>query len=794
MVDRWGFFFALSLLVVSGAAQDQNSLPVKRVVLYKNGVGYFEHLGSVQGSQNVTIGFTSGQLNDVLKSLTVLDLNGGRVTGVGYGSAAPIDRQLGDLRLPVNEKTSLTEFLSALRGAKLEVRNGSAVVTGRLLSVERKTRMGSGATLEVDYLSLITDAGEVKTTEVSPGFSVKLLERGLGGKVERYLDLISAGREADVRRMVIATEGTGQRSLFVSYISEVPVWKTTYRLMLGGKGGQAPLLQGWAIVDNTVGEDWKQVELSLVAGAPQSFIQNLSQPFYTRRPVVPLPESLNSAPQTFQATLIPGGASVRGVITDPSGTPISRATVKAFDASGALVGQTYASEVGIYELGGIPEGAVRLEANLPGFRTEVVSGLVVSSSRTVQQNMQLQLGSTTETVNVQAANVVNTEVASLAGRLSALNTGSGSALGLPLNGRESKTSSAKPPPPPPPPSAALAAARARITPGASAQELGDLFEYKVKEPITILKDHSALVPILQSTIGAEKVSVWNESAAAVRPQRALWLTNSTSLTLDGGSFSVLEEESFMGEGVFEPIHPGEKRLVSYATDLAVTPSAKLASDLQRVTRVVVQQGVLTQHSEVRERKTYTFRNEDQSARVVVVEHPVRPGYELRSDAKPVEITPAWMRFRVPVGAKQTANLVVEESRALSNVFNVNSLTDNELDVFVRDRSVDKSIEGALRKILAQKNVVAELESRKEELETGRQAIFDDQQRVRENMKALKGTPEEKALIQRYTQQLNQQEDRLEAFKKQAELLEKQIASEQNKEGDMIAALAFDIRL
>ncbi len=122
-----------------------------------------------------------------------------------------------------------------MRGAKLEIRNGTAVVTGRLLSVERKTRMGSGATIEVDYLSLITDSGEVKTTEVSPGFSVKLLERGLNGKEDRYLDLIFAGREADLRRMVISTDGAGQRSLFVSYISEVPVWKTTYRLVLGGK-------------------------------------------------------------------------------------------------------------------------------------------------------------------------------------------------------------------------------------------------------------------------------------------------------------------------------------------------------------------------------------------------------------------------------------------------------------------------------------------------------------------------------------------------------------------------------
>src|SRR5689334_18068336 len=91
-----------------------DNLPIKRVVLYKNGVGYFEHAGAVKGKQDVTISFTSGQLNDVLKSLTVLDLNGGRITGVGYGSASPVDRQLGDLRLAVNEKTSLSEFLGAL--------------------------------------------------------------------------------------------------------------------------------------------------------------------------------------------------------------------------------------------------------------------------------------------------------------------------------------------------------------------------------------------------------------------------------------------------------------------------------------------------------------------------------------------------------------------------------------------------------------------------------------------------------------------------------------------------------
>jgi len=511
-----------------------DSLPVKRVVLYKSGVGYFEHLGRVHESQDVAIPFTSGQFNDVLKSLTVLDLNGGRITGVEYGSAAPMDRQLGDLRLPVGEKASLTELLGALRGARLEIRSGASIITGRLLSVERKTRIAGGTTLEVDYVSLITDSGELRTTELTPAFSVKLLDRGLPAKMDRFLDVVSAGREADVRRMVISTSGTGDRSLFVSYISEVPVWKTTYRIVLSSKA--KPLLQGWAIVDNTVGEDWDKVELSLVAGAPHSFIQNLSQPYYSRRPVVPVPEEILVSPQTYEATLIPGFAPLSGVVTDASGARIPNAPVKAYALGGALLGQTQTNANGEYGFESLPEGPLRLEISSSGFRSTSISGLNFSSSKPVQQNATLEVGSMAETVTGTAeVPTLQTEAATLSGQGRGL--GSGAALG----GRSYAKSA--PPPQPAQPGFSVASARAQALSAAQAQELGDLFEYKLKEPITIRKNRSALVPIVQSPIIAEKVSVWNQQSGLPRPQRALWLTNSSGLTLDGGSFSVMEDET-----------------------------------------------------------------------------------------------------------------------------------------------------------------------------------------------------------------------------------------------------------
>ena len=110
----------------SGSAPDSAArLPVTRVVLYKNGVGYFEHAGQVRDSQDVNVDFTTAQLNDVLKSLTVLDLGKGRITGVSYNSNAPLEKRLGSLHLAVGENPTTAQFLDALRGARLEIKSGS---------------------------------------------------------------------------------------------------------------------------------------------------------------------------------------------------------------------------------------------------------------------------------------------------------------------------------------------------------------------------------------------------------------------------------------------------------------------------------------------------------------------------------------------------------------------------------------------------------------------------------------------------------------------------------------------
>ncbi len=281
-------------------------LPVRKVVLYKNGVGYFEHAGAVTGNQRVSIDFTSPQLNDVLQSLTVLDEGGGRIGGVNYNSTTPLAEQLKTLSLGMSDDPTSTELFGALRGQRVEVAGApGGPISGRLMSIEARTeKIGSDddpKSVDKFYLTLVAGSGAVRVIELTPTLSVRPTDPSLQGELDRYLELLSTTHSTGLRHLTLDALGQGQRQLRVSYISEVPVWKSTYRIVFPREANGTATVQGWAVVDNTVGADWDNVQLSLVAGAPQSFIQPLSQPLYTRRPEIPIATEAQTTPQTHEA-------------------------------------------------------------------------------------------------------------------------------------------------------------------------------------------------------------------------------------------------------------------------------------------------------------------------------------------------------------------------------------------------------------------------------------------------------------------------------------------------------------
>ena len=657
--------------------QEPTELPVRRVVLYKSGVGFFEHLGNVSGSGDISIQFTSGQLDDALKSLTAIDLDRGAVSAISYNSVAPIEQQLSALRLPLGANPNTLGLYEALRGTRVEVRTRTATMAGRILSVERRERTRAGGDIDwVDVLTVVADDGAVRSVAVNADVTVRIDERDVRGDLGRYLSVIASGRGQDVRRMLISTSGIGTRRLLVSYISEVPVWKSTYRLVLPDSEADTPLLQGWAIVDNTVGEDWTNVELSLVAGAPQSFIQQISQPYYTRRAVVPMPDAVQRTPQTHESTLKTG------------------------------------SEV---------QETVAVAGTGQEFRSDGVEGGVAAGS---------------------PGGIVGGAVGQLRDRGGA---------------------------PAPTLASADAVRRARLeeaVSAASGQELGDLFEYKLKQPVTIRKNQSALVPILSAPVKAERVSMWRGTPGSGRPLRAVWLTNATGLTLDGGSLSVLEANAFAGEGLIDPLKPGEKRLVSYGTDLALTVDSRLDQSSGRFTRITARDGAMIAQQEERNQWVYRVRNEDTVARTLIVEHPIRPGWTLAATPAAAETTVSAARFRVAVNAKGEATLNVSERRVFETRYSLDQVDDRLITTITQRGLLSETLRQAFQPVLDKRAEVAAADRQVSDLNSQMTAIGQDQQRVRQNMQVLKGTSEEKALVKRYTTELNQQEDRLATLRTQ----------------------------
>lgn len=727
------------------AAPEPSQLPVTRVVLYKSGVGYFEHQGSVTGSTEVAVQFTSGQLDDVLKSLTALDLDDGRISSIGYNSVAPLEQRLDALRLPLGSQPDLLQFYNALRGARVEVRSGSSSVTGRLLGIERKPARDTTSE-PTDVLTVVSNDGTVRTIVLRPTVSVRIAEQDLREDVSRYLAVVASGRDQDIRRMRLMATGNGTRRLLVSYISEVPIWKSTYRLVLPPKQGEPAVLQGWAVVDNTVGADWTNVELSLVAGAPQSFIQRVSQPYYARRPEVPLPAAVLLNPQTHQATLQTGQGVVRGIVRDGAGGVLPGVTVVLRDQDRRVVGQTVTGTGGEYSIEAAP-GSYQLVMTLEGFG--ITGRDVTLGTGAVNINGTMRVGGASEAIIVTgetpAIDVQNA-------RQSMIGRSGGFAVG---------------PAAPAPPARPAQDAFVRLAGTAVAAEgqgLGDLFEYRLTQPVTIRTNQSALVPILNGRVAAERVSIWNRVPGNGRPLRAIWLTNATGLTLDGGTLTVIEANAFAGEGLIEPLKPSEKRLVSYGSDLAVMVDARLDESSGRYTRVIAQNGVVIAEEENLQRWVYRIRNEDAAARTLVIEHPIRPGWTLTGDSAPSEETATAARYRVPVAARAEGSLRVTERNVGETRFSIDRVDERLIATFgQRGVSVDE-LRRVLQPVMDARARLAALERQHNELSTQVAGIGTDQERVRENIKALGGSRQERSLVERYTRELTAQENRLQELR------------------------------
>jgi hypothetical protein len=692
-------------------------LPLRRVILYSNGVAYFERRGAVSGRAEINLSFKQSQVDDVLKSLVVLDLGRGRVGEVSYNSSAPTSARLNEIPFSIEASTNgdatggLAGVLQQLQGARVAVTAINRAATGAILTIGERLIPDEKekAPAKTHTMVITTESGELQSFDLNEVRAIKLLDEGARHDITQFADASASARRRDAKTITVTSDGaagdTGQREMVVSYTVAAPIWKTTYRVVLDPEG--KPFFQGWAVVDNVGEEDWQDVSLSLVSGTPISFIQPIQNPLYRYRPIVPIPQDLSLNPQVYEAGEIRPGNGVGygvGVGGNVGGGSMSMGGGRALPPPPSAAPQQFnqLKDLGVSE-------------NATGF-------------------------------SKPATSVSN----------------------------------------------AIASGEAGVEAAASGAEVGELFEYHVDQAVTVRRDRSALIPILQTRMEGERVSVYNEAARKDRPMHGIRLKNTSALTLEGGSLTVIDGDAYAGEALIERLKPNEQRFISFGLDLGTLLTTKFKSERRPVFLVRAQKGIFEAHYHQTQRKTYTVINQTDKKRVLYIEHPYREGWKLSDDTqKPASQTINFYRFRVELEPRATFELPVTETQALMDSYQLANLTSRDVELFVTSNYIDAGIRAELEKLIELKMKMNKEQARISALEGEAQEIGEDQKRLRENIATLKNTNEAKQLVARYIAKAGGQESRLEQIGKEKREAQDALTKLMSEFDAAVRAMAID---
>jgi len=639
-------FVAVMLCAVIAPAAE---LPVRTVVIYKHGVGYFERTGSLGPGESARLDFDAEAMNDVLKSLTIND-QGGKVNGLRYDSDVPLDRKLNEFPFRIGNGQPLAAVIDQLKGARVEVEFGPQKVAGAIVSA--RLIAGDKDHAEREQLTLLMDSGDLRNVDLAAASSIHFTDVQLQVQFKDYLAALTSSRSKDKRSVYIDSTDAKSHDVTASYIMPMPAWKSSYRLLLDDTGTQ-PTLEGWAIVDNTTGEDWTNVKISLVSGKPISFISQLYAPKYIQRRDAELAEDQALAPTLY---------------------------------SGAVAGLAKAAPAGS---GGGRGGGMGMGGS---------GGFGVN-------------GSVSDAMSVAAS---------------------------------------------PAPMMAPRAAPSTIADLGPAGELADLFQYSIRNPVTVKKNESAMLPFLQQKIAARKLIIYSDSSRA-NPLNAAELTNDTGLTLDGGPITVFDSGAYAGEALVETIKAKDKRFISYGVDLGTRISTNQDSHTDRVRSLRAHSGMLTTTNAIVMKKTYVVHNVDPRAKTLIVEYPVRSGYSLIDTAKPIETARDVYRFEVKVPASGDVTFPVTEENVFDQSTQVSSLNPDGLLVYIQNKVISDAARRQLQQISDLKTQIVATDAEHRRVDADIQSTTSDEQRNRENIASLSQVSNQQQLVQDYARKLADQE-------------------------------------
>jgi hypothetical protein len=673
-------------------------LPVKRVVLFSSGVGYFQHHGQVTGNASVDLKFPVEDVNDLLKSMVLEDLGGGQISTISYGSRDPVTKTLKTFAIDLTTNPTLGQLLAQVRGEQVEI-SAPTQVRGTIVGVETqrqvKTTPGGEQVIEVELLNLLTEDGLRRIPLDSVG-RIKLVNAELDAEFRQALTVLATAHATDKKTVTLNFLGEGVRNVRVGYIQESPVWKTSYRLVLDK--AEKPFLQGWAIVENTSDADWQDVSLSLVSGRPISFVMDLYSPLYAARPTERMEMYASLRPQLYGQDLARAEALFEQRAAGPS--------------AGALLTQAEQMQ----QAGAAGRGGRRGRGG-GGAASAEEQRQLLSRSREGADFFGAELGAQASfdlKQSVQAA--------------------------------------------------------------AQGGDVGELFKYDIKTPVTLARQRSAMLPIINEPVDGEKLSIYNAGVHAKHPLNGVKLKNSSQLHLMQGPMTVFDGGVYAGDSKIPDLPPGSERLLSYALDLDVEVAPTEDNRPRRMTSAKIIKGTLQTTHKLERSQKYIIKNSAREAKTVLIEYPIDASWTLLSPKEPTEKTRDMYRFAVKAESGKPANLAIEQERSIQENVAITNLNDDGIRLYLNERVISDSVKEALREVVRRKAELAALQQRRQQISQEIATIDQEQGRIRENMKSIDRNTD---LYSRYVKKFTEQEDQIERYRGQVRELDEQIQRAQN---------------
>jgi hypothetical protein len=646
----------------------QADVPVRVVVLYSSGVGYFEHAGTVNGEATAELRFKTEQINDILKSLLLEDTGNGQIGTVAYPSHDPVERTLRSFQVDITGNPSLAELLNQLRGARVSLQWGAEQVSGIILGLEKQPKAVGETSIEIWVINLLTD-GAIRAIELNEIRRIELEEEQLQQELNRALAALAQARDQDKKPVTIEFRGEGERLVRIGYVVETPVWKTSYRLILGNDE-QPTRLQGWAIVENQTDNDWSNVQLSLVSGRPISFIQELYEPLYIQRPVVEPELWAGLRPQQYGA----GMQQMERLEADAAPRP----------------------------------EAARMLREAPAARTRA---------------------------GIEDARA-------------------------PID-----------------PARSIAAA-------ASAAQLGELFQYTIPN-VSLQRQRSAMIPIVTDEVEIERLSIYNRQVQENHPLTGARLTNTTDKHLLQGPVTVLDGAAYAGDAQIDNLPPGQQRLISFGIDLDVIVDPTKVEQETRILTGRITRGVLhltRRHVAVQQ---YLAENKSERGKTLVIEHPLRRGWELVDSPEPFESTENLHRFRHELPAGQKREFNVTEQRTIGETFAILPADVGQILIYARTGEIPREVRDALAEAARRKEAMVAIQRQMEQRRTRVAEITAGQERIRRNMQTVDRNSE---YYTRLLRQLNEEETEIQQLQTDLRELQEQHDQRQKELEDYLSNL------